>query len=47
MVLNDFELAFAGLVTYGNRLYGSKARFIIDKGSYGRLVVNGPIYLVV
>ena len=21
MVLNDFELAFAGLITYGNRLY--------------------------
>ena len=25
---------------YGNRLYGSKASIIVDKGYYGRLVVE-------
>ena len=51
MVLNDFELAFAGLITYGNRLYGSKASVFVDKvqwdgncGSlYMRSVLRGSI----
>ena len=45
--MNDFELSFAGLITYGNRLYGSKASVFVDKGkSYGRWLVKS-IYGVV